>query len=408
MSTRTAVRDMCPACSGKTKQVGSVTVRSSVRPELVDEVREESYRFCAAPGCDVVYFSETDPAHRFLRSDLRVPVGQKQTTGPSQVCYCFDWRTDDIERELHLTGSTTVPERIKRLVQLGFCRCETMNPQGSCCLGNVHRAVKEAQARLLGHSTDDIGPPHSDPEPSAATRAMLAQKPPGALGAFLAALGGVVTAILGSACCWLPLLLIAFGFSAAGVGSFFEHYRPYLLLVAFLLLGAAWYFSYRTAIRRAWARLRGKPAPTPNGAACCATESATDACCVRETQDAAGQAVYRRSRLSQLNQLMLWVATAIILISALFPHWIGLFFGASHPTALPTDGDRRHIVLEIEGMTCEACAVHVQKRSRACQAWPMPAWTSAQKKHGWSGNRIAPFSRKPCSRRYVTRGIQRA
>ncbi len=38
-----------------------------------------------------------------------------------------------------------------------------------------------------------------------------------------------MTALLSPACCWLPLLLIAFGASAAGVSGFFETYRPYLL-----------------------------------------------------------------------------------------------------------------------------------------------------------------------------------
>ena len=44
--------------------------------------------------------------------------------------------------------------------------------------------------------------------------------------AWLATFGAVVTSIVASACCWLPLLLIAFGFSAAGIGSIFEEYRP--------------------------------------------------------------------------------------------------------------------------------------------------------------------------------------
>ena len=34
--------------------------------------------------------------------------------------------------------------------------------------------------------------------------------------------GAVISAILSSACCWLPFLLIAFGASAAGVSGFFE------------------------------------------------------------------------------------------------------------------------------------------------------------------------------------------
>jgi len=42
----------------------------------------------------------------------------------------------------------------------------------------------------------------------------------------------VGSAILSSACCWLPLLLLAFGLSAGGVAGFFETVRPYFLAAA--------------------------------------------------------------------------------------------------------------------------------------------------------------------------------
>lgn len=65
------------------------------------------------------------------------------------------------------------------------------------------------------------------------------QNQTGTKSALAAAWGALVTVVLGSACCWLPLLLVAFGFSAAGVGQFFEQYRPYLLTAALALLGLA-------------------------------------------------------------------------------------------------------------------------------------------------------------------------
>src|SRR5712692_76115 len=148
VANQPVVVEACPACSTKARKVAPLTVRALVKPELADTVREESYRFCESSACDVVYFSETQPEHRFLRSDLRVRVGQKATEPPIQVCYCFDWTSDDIERELRFTGTTTIPDRIKEKVQQGFCHCETMNPQGTCCLGNVNKAVKEVRAKL--------------------------------------------------------------------------------------------------------------------------------------------------------------------------------------------------------------------------------------------------------------------
>jgi copper chaperone CopZ len=186
-------------------------------------------------------------------------------------------------------------------------------------------------------------------------------------GAFPATLGSLFTAIVASACCWLPLLLIAFGFSAAGVGSFFEQYRPHFLCATFMLLAVAWYLTYRAALLGAWARLTGKPSPPAAVEACCATETpvaATHSCCATpQTSTVTGQPVRQRFSLRRFNQVMLWVATAIILLFALFPQWVGLILGSGGTASTETtisDGQQQ-IVLKTDGMSCEGCAATVQQ-----------------------------------------------
>ncbi len=376
------MNESCPGCSTKARKVAPLTVRALAKPELTDRVREEAYRFCESPACDVVYFSEAQPDQRFLRSDLRVRVGQKATEPPIQVCYCFDWTTDDIEREFRLTATTTIPDRIKEKIQQGFCHCETMNPQGTCCLGNVNKAVKEIGTRLVGLSGATVKPGRDPGEEKTLGTVCAVPLTPGRAsekGAWLATVGAVFTAIVGSACCWLPLLLIAFGFSAAGVGSFFEQYRPYLLTATFALLGLAWYLTYRTALHRVWRRLTGKQGPLPGVEACCATEAPAAAthscgatepgpqdCCAPQTSSATGQAVRQRFSMRQFNEVMLWVATFVIVLFALFPSWVGLILGGggTPSTETTTTPDQQLIVLKMDGMTCEGCAATVQQALR--------------------------------------------
>lgn len=376
---RRAVTESCPGCSTKARKVAPLTVRALVKPELTDRVRKEAYRFCESPACDVVYFSEAQPDHRFLRSDLRVRVGQKETDPSIQVCYCFDWTTDDIEREFHLTGTTTIPDRIKEKIQQGFCHCETMNPQGTCCLGNVNKAVKEIRTRLAGPSEAAVKPGRGNGEEKTPGTVCAVPLTPGRArekGAWLATLGAVFTAIVGSACCWLPLLLIAFGFSVAGVGSFFGQYRPYFLTATFALLGLAWYLSYQTALQGAWRRLTGKQGSLPAVKAycatqplaapthsCCATEPKSGDCCAPKTSSVTGQAVCQWFSIRRFNQVMLWVATVIILLFALFPSWLGLILGGGNTpsTETTTTPEQRQIVLHLNGMTCEGCAATVRQ-----------------------------------------------
>lgn len=72
----------------------------------------------------------------------------------------------------------------------------------------------------------------------------------------------VLLAALSSACCWLPLLAVALGFSAVGVGSIFESYRWPLLALAVGLIVVGAVFQRRQ--RRGCAQ-DGCPPPRRNG-----------------------------------------------------------------------------------------------------------------------------------------------
>ena len=140
----------------------------------------------------------------------------------------------------------------------------------------------------------------------------------------LATLGSVGSAAASSACCWLPLLMIATGFSVAGASTFFESYRPLFLIVAAVLLGIGFYLNYRPQ----------KTACGPDGE--CTTSNI---------------------RLRGLNRGMLWTSAALVAALALFPSYAGRILGASSTSA--ETAETRFIVLDIEGMTCAGCEVAV-------------------------------------------------
>ena len=57
--------------------------------------------------------------------------------------------------------------------------------------------------------------------------------------------GAVIAAIAASACCILPLLLGVASAGSVGLSAAFAPYRPYLMGLTILLLGAGFYFTYR-------------------------------------------------------------------------------------------------------------------------------------------------------------------
>jgi Zinc binding domain len=226
-----APEEACPACGVGGRKVMRVTLESLLRPERRGDIDGDQYYVCATPSCDTVYFG----AHRsrtFRRSDLTVRFGLKETDAPRHVCYCFDHTVEEIQEEIRRTATCTVVERIKAEMKGPGCRCTYTNPLGCCCLKTVQDAVATV-LRSVGHeeqvaaagavdrddccarkghtSDDDVGAAHSCTARGEALRGGSDRNRAGAL----AAGGSVAAAMLSSACCWLPLVLIVFGASAA-------------------------------------------------------------------------------------------------------------------------------------------------------------------------------------------------
>lgn len=142
-------------------------------------------------------------------------------------------------------------------------------------------------------------------------------------------------AIASSLCCVLPLIAVIFGLGAFGVAAAFETLRPYLLVLAFAALG---YGFYRVYFRRE------ECAPGES----CATKP-----------------------VNRINQLSLWIASAVIIAFALAPYYTGYIAAAitgpnppaveSAPVVVAEEAaTKKTIVLQIRGMTCEACATHIE------------------------------------------------
>ncbi len=332
------------------KAVKPITIKSLVDPAARNKLTTlEGFRFCPGPDCEVAYFNP-DTGETISKADVTVRIDQKETDPPQPVCYCFNHTAQSIHDELAKTGKCVVFDEISAKCKQGLDRCAQTNPQGSCCLANVRAAIKKAQTDLgITDTAKDTPQPDCcstscNPSPQTAsqtasqtTTQMHAASPPRT--GLWASAGAVLTAAIASACCWLPLLLISMGVSAAGIGGFFEAYRPIFLGVTVALLATGFYLVFK------------KPRCAPGSA--CATPN---------------------PKLRKLNAAMLVFATIWVLAFALFPNYLGYFLNntnAASTTSPPavTQPDQtagadstaapiptRTVQLDIAGMTCAACA----------------------------------------------------
>ena len=336
MTTTTATATDCPKCGKKGKTVKPVTLRTLLKDEyaaavsVVDESNCESgctpskgntgWRFCDSPECDVVYFGEQNGV-TFTKDQLKVAVGVKETTGERPLCYCFGHSVATITSELRLKGQSDALADIRQKMKDPGCSCEVTNPSGSCCLGTVAKGIETAKAELTPTA----------PVVSSGNKAETITK-----------IGTVLSAIMASSCCWLPLLLLAFGVSGAGIAGALEVYRPLFVMLTFGFLAAAFYFTYRP--RRSQA----------TEGDCCS--NAHDCCAVPQKE------AKRRFSMMTVNKVMLWGVTLLAVLFLFFPKYISFFAGrqaesentATSPLVTKT-------TIAIEGMTCEGCSVTLEK-----------------------------------------------
>ncbi len=132
---------------------------------------------------------------------------------------------------------------------------------------------------------------------------------------------GVLSAVLASACCGLPLLLLAVGLGGLGLGSFLGTYHWYFTGAGILLLAGAWFIFLKEK-----ARLR---------------------------------AVGHEIRHARMTPVLLAVATAAVLGFGGLNVKSALGLGSKardvRNASSGSNGELAQVVLPVEGMTCVTC-----------------------------------------------------
>jgi mercuric ion transport protein len=132
----------------------------------------------------------------------------------------------------------------------------------------------------------------------------------------LTSTGGIVTAIVASLCCIGPAVLAIVGVGGISLFSAFVKYRPYFIGFTAILLGLAFYLTYRK-----------REVVCEDGS--CKIESA-----------------------AKWNKITVWLATLIAAGAIAFPFVDGVSTAEVNTSIIPG----ATAVLDIKGMDCKACA----------------------------------------------------
>ena len=143
----TAARGTCRDCGSKGSAVDLLTAKALLMEVALRRLTSAPLYFCQEPTCSVVYF--TTDGQVYSGADLRVPVWQKEPAGNRRICYCFDENEESMRRELVETGRCAAVQRVRAHITADRCACELRNPRGTCCLGDLMKAVARVEARCM-------------------------------------------------------------------------------------------------------------------------------------------------------------------------------------------------------------------------------------------------------------------
>lgn len=150
MNSEKRFDSICPKNRNVCKPVSRITVETLIGPEHRRSLASLPFFFCDSSDCDVVYVSASGK-EVITTSQLSVRVGIKETKDPIPLCYCFNFDRKAIWDDIRLKGTTDIPRIITQRIKAGECRCKVTNPSGSCCLGDINRAVKQAEKNQKAH-----------------------------------------------------------------------------------------------------------------------------------------------------------------------------------------------------------------------------------------------------------------
>ncbi len=116
----------CPVSGKECAAVGVKTLLHHLKRPWHQNLKEQEYYYCSDPNCDVIYFGQNTTI--CTQQALRTTVGLKLAGGDRVLCYCFDIKASDYEKD------RTLKAFVLEQTKSGSCACDIQNPSGKCCL----------------------------------------------------------------------------------------------------------------------------------------------------------------------------------------------------------------------------------------------------------------------------------
>ena len=120
----------CPRCARPGRAISPATLLAQAPPRSADDAA--GWSACQTPTCPAGYFRGADVIDAVA---LAARPFHKGESPDRLVCFCFQRSAAQVRAD------PTIRDAIRAACRDGQPACETQNPAGRCCLGDVGRVL---------------------------------------------------------------------------------------------------------------------------------------------------------------------------------------------------------------------------------------------------------------------------
>jgi bacterioferritin-associated ferredoxin len=134
-------RAYCPRCRSLGQPVGPGPLDTHIQTQARAKMHDAAW-YCGYQHCNVAYFNEFDAV--VTVDELKSPVYPNGLDAP--ICACFGLTYDDIEADIREGTPTRIRELLAKS-KTAAARCETLAPNGRCCIGTIQELYMKLRAQ---------------------------------------------------------------------------------------------------------------------------------------------------------------------------------------------------------------------------------------------------------------------
>ena len=134
----------CPVCKNEAAGVEFKTVNNLVKPDKKSLIKENDDLFlCMDRDCNTSYFNRKGDLV-LSAEDLKVPLWYKSKEVKKTACYCNNISFDQVREQVTVNGKTIWRDIVSAYRKNPICKCDLLNPAGSCCTEAFYAVVNDA------------------------------------------------------------------------------------------------------------------------------------------------------------------------------------------------------------------------------------------------------------------------